>query len=227
MKKIFIIIAVVTIHLLSSNAFSLSFTLSDSALMEPEQVFGNAVLLNKRDIVGPGVEYDLLFGGPSNLNSIETRIKVADLDLSSYDHFDLKFTLLAINGDNSNENLEILSAGAMLTGWKSDGTYTGNFNPTTLRLNEGYDPIYDQSFSSSGISSTINASGYTTSYQRIETAGVTFYIAAKFVDSWTFFDDTIVTLLIEPAEGAIVIPEPATLSLLALGAILAERKRIV
>jgi len=131
-----------------SSAIERSFTLSDDALMSLDIYQGTdpnidpnyPVIVEKRDIVGPGVEFDIYFPPDNRHNNVMEYIScknrgegtLVDIDVNDFDAFALKFTLIAIDGKSD------VNAGGMLTvGALVDGAY----RPECISFSEGDEVI--------------------------------------------------------------------------------------
>jgi hypothetical protein len=127
------IVAAVSILLLpASDAMGRSFTLSDADLMSLDWSGHRTTddpnlpkVLGKRDVAGPGVEFDIYF--PKNVkDNPSTRSIVyvssnrggegtlAGVDVNDYKIFALKFTLVAVDGNSSPDTGGLLNVGALI-----------------------------------------------------------------------------------------------------------------
>ena len=86
-----------------------------------KHVWGKSAIVDKRDVPGAGVEFDIYFPGikPGENNFECVITKMADpnnplfaSNLQMYDAFALKFTLLAVDGDRSPNHKGRLVVGA-------------------------------------------------------------------------------------------------------------------
>ena len=116
-QKMFFVIILVLLELMAPKASAIKLTLSDEGLMALDEYSRRspglkATILEKIDIEGSGVEFDIYF--PSNKhpdNSIyyvfsEQKLKdvFQGIDVASYDAFELKFTLISVDGSDSPES---------------------------------------------------------------------------------------------------------------------------
>ncbi|MFA5251798.1 MAG: PEP-CTERM sorting domain-containing protein, partial [Phycisphaerae bacterium] len=134
------------------------------------------------------------------------------INISSFDAFALKFTVLSANGVSVPDAIGPIIVGAQIT-------LSGSF---------GYHPevIEGSSFPISATSTT------TTDADQINLIGFTCYIPYWWYEPegplgpspWDS-DGAVISLLVEPAPGAVVItPEPASLIFLGLGFVFLRRK---
>jgi hypothetical protein len=135
-----------------------------------------------------------------------------------YDTFDLKFTLLSVDGSSSPGAGGVLSVGAVIN--RTDSASDDMYAPNVVRLAEGYDPYFQETFYRTNISSTT----YWTDV--IYVVGFCAYQAEYYrYGGWNPSGNNL-TLLVEPAPGAVqIVPEPTTLLLLGLGGLTVLRKQ--
>lgn len=205
------------------RADAVDFTLSDWALQQLDYDLSGdyepdptSEVLAVRDIPGPGVEFDIWY--KSNTSWTDARFKrhsssragagtLVGLDVSAYEAFTLRFTLLAIDGE------EI----PLTDGWMTVGAVLG---PTEGGHNWGYAPEEigtAAGYPRSAISRTPVGSPI------VEEIGIT--LASPPGEGWNP-DGYVATVLITPPGGAVVIPEPTSLVvLLSSGALLMARRR--
>ena len=223
------ILSIVVFCLSSEYSNGSSFTLSDEGLLaldwNNQNLFlpnRNVTIVEKRDSSGPGVQFDIFY--PSNddspgednttLHWVSSKWAgngtLTGIDISVYDAFELQFTLLTINGQSTTESGVNLIVGSMIG--PSDSGTAYKYKPETISL------------SSSRPASIISKTLFTT--DTLDMVGFTAHIP----DWWSTNNwdpsGSLVTLLVEPVPGAFPIPEPATLSLLALGCLTRRRNRI-
>ena len=133
------------------------------------------------------------------------------------------FSLLSFNGDSSPTAGEILSTGALVIG-PGPGS-TSRQAPRPIRLLTGFDAAYGATFSQTALSSTTSTIGGSLFYS-IDEVGMSVYSTAAYRDSWSQMNDNNITILVGAAgQGAVVIPEPATLLLLGLGGLMLRKRR--
>lgn len=93
-----------------------TLTLSDDALMSLEWHKARpqtASIINRRDVAGPGVVYDIyLPAGDSSITYLASQL--INIEVSKYNNFGLKFTLL---------DIDYQSSGHLVFGAKCDGRY--------------------------------------------------------------------------------------------------------
>ena len=194
------------------------FTLSDAAILSLDYNLSSsysppptATITSEQDIPGTGVQFNIHFPSTSSLDSF--RFQVSDshhgagtlvgLNVSAYSNFDLKFTVVSIDGSASvGEEFEV---GALIThgsGWA--------FHPDITSLTGYYPP---------SVVSTISVTSATFS-------DIGFYASEFPLAAWSAGPHD-VTLLVQPAPGAVQIPEPASWAMVALGAaVLVGRGRL-
>ncbi len=193
--KMFFVVILALSAVIAPKASAMKLTLSDEGLMAIDDYSRNisgltATILEKRDIEGAGVEFDIYF--PSNKRpdnaiyyyfSEQKRKEVFEgIDVNSYDAFELRFTLLSVDGNDSPDSGGSLNVGACIN---------GAFRPKGISLNKGY--------SRSAVSTT--KLGLTTS--RNANVGFTAYIVTP--QGWNP-NGTIVTLLVEAEPNSVSLP---------------------
>ena len=193
-QKMFFVIILVLLELMTPKASAKKLTLSDEGLMALDEYSWRspglkATILEKRDIEGSGVEFDIYF--PSNKhpdNSIYyvfSKQKLKDvfqgIDVASYDAFELKFTLISVDGNDSPD-----SGGNLVVGAHMNGAY----KPESISLSE------------SEPRSPISTTRIDT--DRISLAGFTAHMLTP--RGWDP-NGTAVTLLIEPVLNAVSMPQ--------------------
>jgi predicted outer membrane repeat protein len=171
------------------------FTLSDEGLMRLDvgtyYVGATASIIAKRDVPGPGVEYDIHFPGIKTIDSTLEMVcnendPLVGINVGKYDHFALKFTLISIDGKTTPDAGGRLHVGANAG---CDGRRHG-LRPVCIGFGEDAAP---------NAISTPSLSGEILSY-----IGFMAYIADP--NRWDP-NGTTITLLVEPAPAAVVIPK--------------------
>ncbi len=193
-QKIFFVIILVLLELMAPKASAIKLTLSDEGLMALDEYSSyisglKATILEKRDIEGSGVEFDIYFPGNKRPdNSIyyvfsEQKLKEVfqGIDVASYDAFELKFTLISVDGNDSPD-----SGGNLIVGAKINGAY----RPEAISLSE------------SKPRSSISTTRIDT--DRISNVGFTAHMLTQ--QGWDP-NGTAVTLLIEPVLNAVSMPQ--------------------
>jgi hypothetical protein len=194
-------------------------TLNDAGLMSLDwHCWGesfSARVLSSRDVPGPGVEFEIYY--PSNKKPDRDLYYVsseqwgagslAGINISMYEKFELKFTLISVDGISTPETGGVLGVGALI-----------NFGSTHGYQPKGIDFLSRTPYSTTAISST------STDADEISIIGFVAYIPASMADGWDP-SGTTVTLLVEAAPGAVAIPEPTTLLLLSFGGLALLKKR--
>jgi hypothetical protein len=123
---------ILTLALFSTLAIAKDFTLSDDDLMLLDRHFyhfSTSEVISKTDVEGPGVEFEIYLpdtNGPGDsidyvscTNGGEGSL--TGIDISEYDAFSLKFTLVSVNDSNSTEAGGYLVVGAFINIGRSYG----------------------------------------------------------------------------------------------------------
>jgi len=181
-----------------SQILSLDYNLADQYSPPP-----TATIVSEQDMPGLGVEFTIHFpstGFPDYFfydvsDSSDGAGTLTGLNFGGYSNFDLKFTLVSVDGSTSAS--QEFNVGAMVGPYE---TYQFAYRPVALSLGGSYP--------ASGISSTQLTSA------ALDIVGFTAYIPSG--QGWSAGSHN-VTFLVQPADGAAVIPEPATWTLVALG----------
>jgi len=150
------------------------------------------------------VQFSIHFPSTNSLDSFRFQISdshhgagtLAGLDVNAYSNFVLKFTVLSIDGSASGSKL--LEVGALI------GPFHGSqwgFHPEITSLTGSY-PL--------SVVSTIAVTSATIS-------DIGFYTTEWPSGAWSAGPHD-VTFLVQPADGAVQIPEPASWAMVALGA---------
>ncbi len=154
---------------MAPKASATKLTLSDEGLMALDEYSRHisglkATILEKRDIEGSGVEFDIYF--PSNKrpdNAIyyvfsEQKLKdmFQGIDVTSYDAFELKFTIISVDGNDSPDSGGNLVVGAHINGsYRPEGISLSGSKPrnviSTTRIDT--DRIYNAGFTAHMLSS--------------------------------------------------------------------------
>ncbi|UCG15862.1 MAG: hypothetical protein JSV19_11265 [Phycisphaerales bacterium] len=193
--------------LLILTAFGLvraaNVTLSDAAILlldydmhDQFQPNLTATIVDTRDIPGPGVEFDIQFFG---LDYEDTQFwhlsseyggsgALVGLDLSPYGNFQLRFTLVAVDGDSSPGSGGDLAVGAVVGDHDSL-----SFHPEGLSLGGSYGTTAVSSISTSYGGPPVSHIGFIAYYR----PGV----------GWVGWspDGNLVTLRVEPVDWAVAI----------------------
>ena len=175
----------------------------------------NSVAVQAQNIAGYGVVFEMSYPGQGSSfrwtsASFGGSGALSGIDISGYDAFALDFTLLTVNGQTNYSNGgNTVIAGALIN--RQTATYA--YQPQ--HLNFDYSPRV--------VSTT------TTDSDIVTLIGFTVNIPYWWYDTntspWNLNGNT-VKVLVQPAAGAYqIVPEPATLSLLALGGLALLRKR--
>ena len=202
-----------------SAAGGASFTLSDAALMSldwNEQDYYaqplKARILERRDIPGPGVEYDIFFPSSIGMDRCLTCISswrggsgaLVGLNVSMYATYDLLFTLKSVNGGQSTNEGDWVTVGAMIGPF---GTSSGAYRPFMLDTNPSdWLPDYVAAWTDVKTS-------------QLKIIGFTLGLMPQTNNHWNP-QGTTLTLLVQPAPGAVqLFPRPRQVTLEKFGAI--------
>jgi hypothetical protein len=174
-----------------------NFTLSDEGLMMLHVGSyyrgARASVLAKQDTPGPGVEYEIYFPGtkPQNSNlemvcSYDHNDPMVGTNIGKFDNFELKFTLISINGKTTAD-----AGGSLAVGTKigCDGNW-GGYRPMCIGLGENQEA---NAVSSTGPDGEV-----------ISNIGFTVYIFDQ--NGWDPNGSTI-KILVEPVSGDVALPE--------------------
>jgi hypothetical protein len=191
---------------LPDSAHATDITLSDGGLMclDWRDPGTNGSVLARRDVTGPGVEFDIYVPGNADPNRsvrfASTRYggtgQLAGLDLSAYDNFSLTFTLLSANGSSAPGFQGALVVGALV--YEPVNAY--RYKPQIVDLGGWY-----------GTTKTSS-----TALKDVLTDGLGFEAHLLSTTGWNPGGNTF-TLLIQPTSGAVQIPEPSGIALLVVG----------
>lgn len=227
MKNTWVVLSIINCSLLVLHPIAVhgtTFTLSDSALMSLDYDYPNPGMQPEitgiANVAGPGVQFDILYSDPRYIRDEIPNVSwtsciyggngsLTGIDISSFDAFALKFTLLSASGVSSPDAIGPIIVGSQISRSGSFG-----FHPETI----------------DGPSLPISVTSTTTTdADQIGLVGFTCYIPYWWYSSpeqnpWDP-DGATISLLVEQAPGAVAItPEPATLLLLGLGALMLRRK---
>ena len=206
--------------IISGLCYSTTFTLSDEALMLLDtHGYNEGSIVQAQNIEGPGVIFDIWYPGQGDSLYWQSSIDAGSgaltgIDISEFDYFALDFTLLSVNGKTDYSN----GGGPVIAGAYIIAAY----QPQTLEFD---DEIHV-------VSKTPTSVKYNSILYKFNTTDRIGFVLN--IPTW-WYDDThpspwnqdvnTISVLIQAAEVAVVIPEPATLSILALGTILMGRTR--
>lgn len=223
-KLLYAFIGLMVLSLGSTCTHAADVTLNDGALMSLD--FHSAAQFTPQvtaqtDILGPGVLFDISFPGNGGLDSQMLYASsifggagslVAN-DISLYDNFQLAFTYESIScaGLGDLEDLQL-----WVSPFVNDGDNWKYFLPELIGIAPGQDNTKVASMNISQLAGVI-APG-----DNILEIG--FEVHMDYPDAWDPACDS-VSLIIAPAEGAVAIPEPTTLTILVLGGLSLLRRQ--
>lgn len=188
------------------QAKAIDCTLSDSAilLLDYERSYLTASVTSEEDIPGTGVLFTIHYpstNSPDNAFSLLSDSghgvgALTSLNVGAYSNFDLRFTLISIDGSTSGS--EQFNAGAVIGPHDDSGGTI--YHAVGLSLTGSYP--------SSCVSSTIITSA--------TVSGIGF-IAYPWLNAGGWSDGPHdVAFLVQPASGAVQIPEPSTVALVCM-----------
>lgn len=191
---VFAIVALMALGLSDTAVITESFTLSDDDLMLLDRHFHHssmAEIIDKRDVEGPGVEFDIHFPNTNSPNHSITYVScknggegsLVGIDISDYDAFALKFTLISVNDSNSPD-----AGGSLVVGALINHGYSHGYRPKVISLRPQRQ---------TAISST------STDANDISIIGITAHFLTP--GGWDPNGST-VKLLVEPAPNAVLLP---------------------
>ncbi len=173
-------------------------TLSAEQLMSLDwsgRAAGRSTIVDKR-IVGSGVEFDIRFSGGAGVSSVDYTSSgaagqgvLAGLDVSAYQAFALKFTLVSIDGRNDPNFPVGIAAGAII-GPAGDGRLSA-CEPAML----GFSPEHATKVAATPMHT-----------ERIRMIGIHAHVVNPL--AWDSHGG-VVTLRVEPAADAQILPSPA------------------
>jgi hypothetical protein len=183
----------------SFAAYGLTFTLSDDAIMALDCRYSTGVhtatISNITDVPGPGVQFDIIIPNPhtDSVNWTSSifggKGKLAGRDISMFDSFALKFTLLSARGLSNPDAVGPLVVGSMVT----QSHYLWGFNPEIIEMNSTDNPS-----SAISVTSTDKAG-------IIDLVGFTCYAPYWSYDNGPWDSSgAVISILVEPAPGAVV-----------------------
>jgi hypothetical protein len=197
MKMLKIMLIIFAAGLSAAPATGQNFTLSDTGLVSLDWYHGhgNATITNQTNISGPGVLFYIHFPGNEQPDSVFRYLSceyggaglLAGLNVSMYDAFELKFTIVSINGASTPDIGGLISVGSVI------GPYDGSssaYRPAWIDLVSG--TPYD----STAISST------SVKTDRTSVLGILVWLFDP--SDWNP-SGTNLTLLVEPAPDAVPI----------------------
>jgi len=200
MKKPRIILILFMLVLSATSATGENFTLTDDGLMALDWISGNstAILLEKTNVPGIGVRFVIEFQGNEPQDKAFRYVShddygaglLTDIDVSMYDYYELKFTLLSIYSDPPADPGAVLGVGALIGPY--DDHYSA-YDPEGL----DFDPSPD--YGTTAISSTPVRLDSTPTL-----LGFVAYL--PWPDQWSPLG-AIVTLLVEAVPGSVAIPD--------------------
>jgi len=191
-------IAILATYLFAGAAIAENFTLSDEGLMTLHKGSyysgATASVVSKSDVTGPGVEFEIYFPGIKVSDTVlemvcargEANEPLVGADVGRFDNYELKFTLISIDGKKPVDNRSGLGVGALI------GCDNGpcGYRPERIGFGEFLEP--------NAVSSTIVEGGIL--------ARIGFHINFLNPIGWNP-DGTTVKILVEPVSGDIQLPE--------------------
>jgi hypothetical protein len=224
MKNVHIVFCIICV--LSAVANATTFTLSDDALKKLDYNYqGSCSVVGITDVAGPGVRFDLRYPDPRNINGQAPYLYLVSCidggsgaltgrNISMFDSFALKVTLLSASGVSSPDAVGPVIIGALINYSNYSSAYA--YRPEVISIN-GPDPTSATSIT-------------TTSATQIKLVGFVcnipdwWYSGSPRPNPWDPQGANI-SLLVEQAPGATVIPEPATICLFAFAGLMLRRKK--
>jgi len=227
--QVFFVFACFILALSPFAARGTTFTLSDSALMRLDYNYTSGypqgiTITNITDVEGPGVKFDILYSDPLNIHGKPPSLywtsciyggsgALTGCDISTFDAFSLKFTLVSATGVTSPSAVGPLVVGALINQTQYD-IYA--YQPHVIAFNNPNTPASATSIT-------------TTQASQIHLVGFNCNIPDWWYNQSTSPWDPSgarISLLVEPAPGAVIVtPEPATLLLFAIGGLALRRKK--
>ncbi|UCD30195.1 MAG: hypothetical protein JSV03_06930 [Planctomycetota bacterium] len=199
MKKLRILLIIFAVGLSAAPANGQNFTLSDDGLMSLDWSSGSsaATLIDRTDVPGPGVLFHIYFPDNEQPDSVFRYLScesggaglLSGLDVSIYDAFELKFTIVSIDGISTPDIGGLISVGSVIGPY--DGS-TSAYRPAWIDLVSG--TPYD----STAISST------SVKTDRTSLLGILVWLFDP--SDWNPSGTNLI-LLVEPVPGAVALPK--------------------
>ena len=195
--KAFFVVICFILTLIPFVAYGLTFTLSDDAIMALDYNYNFnghvAAITSITDVEGPGVRFDIVIPNTrtDSLAWMSTIYggagKLTGRDISMFDSFALKFTLLSASGVSSPDAVGPVIVGSMIT----QSHYLWGFRPEVVEINDPHNPA-----SATSVVKTDNAG-------KINLIGYTCYLPYWY-DDGSSPEGAMISILVEPAPGAVV-----------------------
>ena len=198
-----------------------NITLSKGGLMALDYYYysSDTARVVGRTPSGTGIEFSIWYpgnhGNDDGLYFVSSKNggtkKLVGINISPYDAFTLKFTLVSVNGSSTPDTAGPLIVGAIINN-SEGGPYA--YQPKVIGFNPG-----DSVFATSQTATTADT---------ISIVGI-----VANIPSWWWTPETnpwpesgaLVKLLIEPVPGAVAIPEPTAMLLVGIGGLAVIGKR--
>jgi hypothetical protein len=213
-RGLVIFVATAVLCTYCATAAGATFTLSTDGLMALDYRYtSETAAVVSRTEAGSGIKFSIWYPGNehpdgglyfTSCNAGGDK-KLAGIDISAYDAFGLEFTLLSVNGQSTPQTAGPLIVGALI----NRQTIQYAYQPQVIGFDSSHTPTA--------------GSVTTTDAGVIDLVG---FVAS--IPSWWWTPKTnpwpasgsLVELLVEPVPGAVQVPEPGSMSLLGLGALL-------
>jgi hypothetical protein len=197
---------------LAYTAEATDFTLSNSAILaldDNEQFYYGspltASIVSRQETLGTGIQYKIQFTSTNWPDYIFYQLSdkyagagtLVGMNVTAYSNFDLKFSLVSVDGSSSGS--QVLEVGSMIGPYDS---YWSAYHPVLTSLTGYYPP---------SAVSTISVTSAT-----VDLIG--FVVLVYPYGGWSAGPHD-VTILVQPAPGAMQIPEPSTWTMLVLGVV--------
>ena len=219
-NKVLLCVCVV-LAFITSNLTAATFTLSDSALMSLDYKYSgvSTSVVSVTNVAGAGVRFDLLYPDPLNANGQKPVLyltssiyggsgSLTGIDISSFDAFALKITLISVAGVSSADAVGPIIVGALINQLDSDYAY----HPDVIAIDS---PI-------SATSTTATNANQITNIGFV--CNIPYWWYSSSSSPWDPTGATI-SILVESAPDAVIIPEPATILLLTLGGLVFRKRK--